>query len=94
MTPCGWLAAVQLILKAAQIIMLLNAAIQMIDLAAMYAKTGNIYYSQELLMQVAACATLSIATKLLGNKLTELKEKVGVHNYEFLYSNKQSLYCK
>ena len=56
MTPCGWLAAVQ--------------------------------------VQVAACATLSIATKLLSNKLTKLKEKVGVHNYEFLYSNKQSLYCK
>lgn len=76
MTPCGWLAAVQVILKAAQIIMLINAVIQMIDLAVMYAETGNIYYLQELLVQVSACATLSIATKLLGNKLTQLKEKV------------------
>ncbi|MDE5777309.1 MAG: hypothetical protein K2I10_02180, partial [Lachnospiraceae bacterium] len=59
-----------------------------------YTETGSIYYSQELLVQVAACATLSIATKLLSNKLTELKEKVGVHNHEFLYSNKQSLYYK
>lgn len=76
MTPCGWLAAVQVILKAAQIIMLINAVIQMIDLVVMYAETGDIYYLQELLVQVAACATLSIATKLLGNKLTQLKEKI------------------
>ncbi|MDE7422511.1 MAG: hypothetical protein K2N51_02270 [Lachnospiraceae bacterium] len=76
MTPCGWLAAVQVILKAAQIIMLLNAIIQMIDLVVMYEETGDIYYLQELLVQVAACATLSIATKLLGNKLTQLKEKI------------------
>ena len=76
MTPCGWLAAVQMILKAAQIIMLINAVVQMVDLVVMYAETGDIYYLQELLVQVSACATLGIATKLLGNKLTQLKEKV------------------
>ncbi len=76
MTPCGWLGAVKFLINAAQIIMLLSAVFQMVNLVNMYVTTGDIYYLQELLVQVAAAATLGIAAKLLGNKLTQLKESI------------------
>lgn len=76
MTPCGWLGVVNFLINAAQIIMLISAVLQMVDLIYMYIATGDIYYLQELLVQIAAAATLGIAAKLLGNKLTQLKESI------------------
>ena len=76
MVPCGWVAIIQLIFVIAEIISLIQAVMQMVDLVRMYQETGDIYYLQEVAVQVAAFATLSIASKLFGDKLSKLKEKV------------------
>lgn len=76
MTPCGWLTAMKLFVNTMQLIMLVTAVLQILDLWDMYQRTGDIKYLQEMAVQVAAIATLGIATKLLGNKLTNLKNKI------------------
>lgn len=76
MTPCGWLSVINMLFVVTEVLMLLNAVVQMVSLVQMYLATGDIYYLQELLVQVTACVTLGIASKLLGNKLAQLKDKV------------------
>ena len=65
-----------LAIKITELILLTCAVVEMYNLYRMYEATGNIYYLQELGIQVAAFATLSIASKLLGNKINKLKEAV------------------
>lgn len=76
MCPCGWVAAISFIIKAAEFIMLIKGICDMVELVANYIETGNIRYLQELLVQLASMATLSLASKLFGNKLNQLKEKI------------------
>lgn len=76
MTPCGWISVINMLFVVTEVLMLLNAVVQMVSLVQMYLATGDIYYLQELLVQVMACVTLGIASKLLGNKLAQLKEKI------------------
>ena len=76
MCPCGWVAAISFIIKAVEFIMLIKGICDMIDLVAKFIETGNVRYLQELLVQLAAMATLSLASKLFGNKLNQLKEKI------------------
>ena len=76
MCPCGWVAAISFIIKAVEFIMLIKCICDMVDLVAKFIETGNVRYLQELLVQLAAMATLSLASKLFGNKLNQLKEKI------------------
>lgn len=76
LAPCGWVNAIKFIFNAAQIIMLLMAVYDMYMTYSMYQATGDVYYLQQLGIQVAAMATIGIASKLLGNKITKLKEKI------------------
>lgn len=74
MSPCGWVAAISFLINVTEFIMLIDYVSQLIELLDMYLTTGDIYYLQELGVQVAALATLSIASKLFGNKINELKD--------------------
>ena len=74
--PCGWVGFIGVAIKITELILLTCAVVEMYNLYRMYEATGNIYYLQELGIQVAAFATLSIASKLLGNKINKLKEAV------------------
>ncbi|MCR5022697.1 polymorphic toxin-type HINT domain-containing protein [Ruminococcus sp.] len=76
MCPCGWVSVIGFLINFTEFVMMLDCALQMIELWNMYQATGEIYYLQELGIQVAAFATLSIASKLFGNKINELKEKI------------------
>ena len=76
MSPCGWVAAISFLINVTEFIMLIDYVSQLIELLDMYLATGDIYYLQELGVQVAALATLSIASKLFGNKINKLKEKI------------------
>ena len=76
MCPCGWVAAISFLINVTEFVMMVDYVLQLADLWNMYLETGEIYYLQELGVQVAAFATLSIASKLFGNKINELKEKI------------------
>lgn len=76
MCPCGWVAAIGFLINLTEFVMMVDYVWQLVDLWNMYQATGEIYYLQELGVQVAAFATLSIASKLFGNKLENLKESI------------------
>lgn len=76
MMPCGWVFALQLAINFAQVLMIMSAVTEMIALVVKYMQTGDVYYLQELLVQIASFATLSIVANLAADKLSLLKEKV------------------
>ncbi|MCR5836633.1 MAG: hypothetical protein K6G88_09000 [Lachnospiraceae bacterium] len=76
MCPCGWVAGIQLALNIVQLIMLTAMIVEMISLLVDYARTGDVRYLQELLIQIAAMATLSLVTHFAKDKIDSLKEKV------------------
>lgn len=78
MCPCGWVAIIGFLINVTEFVMMVDYVLQLVDLWNMYQATGEIYYLQELGVQVAAFATLSIASKLFGNKINELKEKINM----------------
>lgn len=78
MCPCGWVAAIGFLINVTEFVMMIDYVSQLVELWNMYLETGEIYYLQELGVQVAAFATLSIASKLFGNKINELKEKINI----------------
>lgn len=74
--PCGWVASINLIINAIELAMMISYAMQLVELFSMYQATGEIYYLQEIGVQLAAMATLGIASRLFGNRITALKEKI------------------
>lgn len=76
MCPCGWVVAIDFLIKFTEFVMMLDYISQLIDLWNMYLETGEIIYLQELGVQVAAFATLSLASKLFKNKLDKLKDSI------------------
>lgn len=76
MCPCGWTTAIGFLINMTEFVMMIEYVNQIVDLWNMYKSTGDIYYLQELGVQVAAFATLGIASKLLGNQVNELRDAV------------------
>jgi transglutaminase-like putative cysteine protease len=74
--PCGWVSAISFLISVTEIVMMMDYVSQLVDLWNMYHATGEIKYLQELGVQVAAFATLSIASKFFKNEITQLKEKI------------------
>jgi hypothetical protein len=71
--PFGWLGTAFMIFE---IIMLLNFVYQLIDLFYSYYQTGDVYYLQEALIQIASVATIAAVMPMIKPKLDQLKASI------------------